>query len=205
MLCRGSCGSGWSAPAGIKVEGGSVGFQIGGSETDVIMLVMNKGGAEKLLSSKFTLGADVSVAAGPVGRASSAKTDLKMRAEILSYSRARGVFAGIALDGATLRPDDDSNVELYPTKPSNKEIVMGKTEAPAAASQLIAALNRYSAQKKLTNKGPIDRRIDLTRAWVSMESLDTSFQPRVLDSRQYSYHRFPQWLGTRPASAQRTS
>ena len=112
------------------------------------MLVMNKGGAEKLLSSKFTLGADVSVAAGPVGRTSSAKTDLKMHAEILSYSRARGVFAGIALDGATLRPDDDSNVELYPTKPTNKEIVMGKTEAPAAASQLIAALNRYSARKE---------------------------------------------------------
>ena len=153
MLCRGPSGSGWSAPAGVKVEGGSVGFQIGGSETDVIMLVLNKGGAEKLLSSEFTLGADASVAAGPVGRTSSAKTDLKMHAEILSYSRARGVFAGIAIDGATLRPDDDSNVELYPTKPSNKEIVMGKTEAPAAASQLIAALNRYSARKELTNKG----------------------------------------------------
>ena len=97
---------------------------------------------------EFTLGADASVAAGPVGRTSSAKTDLKMHAEILSYSRARGVFAGIALDGATLRPDDDSNVELYPTKPSNKEIVMGKSEAPAAASQLIAALNRYSARKE---------------------------------------------------------
>jgi len=148
LLCRGPSGSGWSAPAGVKVEGGSVGFQIGGSETDVIMLVMNKKGAEKLLSSKFTLGADASVAAGPVGRASSAKTDLKMHAEILSYSRARGVFAGIALDGATLRPDDDSNVELYPTKPTNKEIVMGKTKAPAAASQLIAELNRYSARKE---------------------------------------------------------
>ena len=148
MLCREPSGNGWSAPAGVKVEGGSVGFQIGGSETDVIMLVMNKGGAEKLLSSKFTLGADASVAAGPLGRTSSAETDLKMHAEILSYSRARGVFAGIALDGATLRPDDDSNAELYPTKPTNKEIVMGKTKAPAAASQLIAELNRYSARKQ---------------------------------------------------------
>jgi lipid-binding SYLF domain-containing protein len=148
MLCRNPSGTGWSAPAGVKVEGGSVGFQIGGSETDVIMLVMNKGGAEKLLSSKFTLGADASVAAGPVGRTSSAETDLKMNAEILTYSRARGVFAGVALDGATLRPDDDSNVELYPTKPTNKEIVMGKTEPPAAASQLIAELNRYSARKE---------------------------------------------------------
>jgi lipid-binding SYLF domain-containing protein len=148
MLCREPSGTGWSAPAGVKVEGGSVGFQIGGSETDVVMLVMNKGGAEKLLSSKFTLGADASVAAGPVGRTSSAGTDLKMNAEILTYSRARGVFAGIALDGATLRPDDDSNAELYPTKPTNKEIVMGKTKAPAAASQLIAELNRYSARKE---------------------------------------------------------
>jgi len=148
MLCRQPSGTGWSAPAGVKVEGGSIGFQIGGSETDVIMLVMNKGGAEKLLESKFKLGADISVAAGPVGRTSSAETDLKMHAEILTYSRARGVFAGVALDGATLRPDDDSNVELYPTKPTNKEIVMGKTEPPAAASQLIAELNRYSTRKE---------------------------------------------------------
>ena len=104
MLCRQPSGSGWSAPAGVKVEGGSVGFQIGGSETDVIMLVMNKRGAEKLLSSKFTLGADASVAAGPVGRTSSADTDLKMHAEILTYSRSRGVFAGVSLDGATSGP-----------------------------------------------------------------------------------------------------
>jgi SH3 domain-containing YSC84-like protein 1 len=148
MLCRQPSGTGWSAPAGVRVEGGSVGFQIGGSETDVIMLVMNRGGAEKLLSSKFTLGADASVAGGPVGRTSSAETDLKMHAEILTYSRARGVFAGLALDGATLRPDDDSNAELYPTKPTNREIVMGKTDAPAAASQLIEELNRYSARKE---------------------------------------------------------
>ena len=148
MLCRQPSGAGWSAPAGVKVEGGGVGFQIGGSETDVIMLVMNKRGAEKLLSSKFTLGADASVAAGPVGRTSSADTDLKMTAEILTYSRSRGVFAGVSLDGATLRPDDDSNAELYHTKRTNKEIVMGKTEAPAAASQLIVELNRYSARKE---------------------------------------------------------
>jgi lipid-binding SYLF domain-containing protein len=107
-------------------------------------------GAEKLLSSKFTLGADASVAAGPVGRSSSAGTDLKMTAEILTYSRSRGVFAGVALDGATLRPDDDSNAELYHTKRTNKEIVMGKTKTkvPAAASQLVAELNRYSLRKE---------------------------------------------------------
>lgn len=147
MLCRQPSGTGWSAPAGVKVEGGSVGFQIGGSETDVIMLVMNKRGAEKLLSSKFTLGADASVAAGPVGRTSSADTDLKMHAEILTYSRSRGAFAGVSLDGATLRPDDDSNAELYHTKLTNQEIVMGNTKAPAAASQLRTELNRYSARK----------------------------------------------------------
>src|SRR5207244_12118470 len=106
---RSNAGSGWSAPAAVKVEGGSFGFQIGGSETDVVMLVMNKRGAEKLLSSKFTLGADASVAAGPVGRTSAADTDLKMQAEILTYSRARGVFAGIALNVATLRTDTESN------------------------------------------------------------------------------------------------
>ena len=148
MLCRQASGSGWSAPAGVKVEGGSVGFQIGGSETDVIMLVMNKRGAEKLLSSKFTLGADASVAAGPVGRTTSADTDLQMHAEILTYSRARGVFAGVSLDGATLRPDDDANAELYHTKRTNKEIVMGNTKAPAAAAQLRAELNRYSLKKE---------------------------------------------------------
>jgi lipid-binding SYLF domain-containing protein len=132
----------------VKVEGGSFGFQIGGSETDVIMLVMNEKGAEKLLSSKFTLGADASVAAGPVGRSSSAATDLKMTAEILTYSRSRGVFAGVALDGATLRPDTEANAQLYGTELTNKEIVMGNTKAPAAASQLRAELNRYSLRKE---------------------------------------------------------
>src|SRR5437870_3438337 len=110
ISCRSNAGPGWSSPAGVKVEGGSFGFQIGGSETDVIMLVMNKRGAEKLLSSKFTLGADASVAAGPVGRSSAADTDLKLHAEILTYSRARGVFAGVALNGATLRPEDRKSV-----------------------------------------------------------------------------------------------
>jgi SH3 domain-containing YSC84-like protein 1 len=148
MLCRQASGVGWSAPAGVKVEGGSVGFQIGGSETDVIMLVMNKRGAEKLLSSKFTLGADASVAAGPVGRTSSADTDAKLHAEILSYSRSRGVFAGISLEGATLRPDEDSNAELYGGKLTNQQIVNGKIKTPQSGSKLTAELNRYSARKE---------------------------------------------------------
>jgi lipid-binding SYLF domain-containing protein len=146
ILCRLPSGRGWSAPAGVKVEGGSIGFQIGGSETDVIMLVMNKRGAEKLLSSKFTLGADASVAAGPVGRTSSADTDLKLHAEILSYSRSRGLFAGVSLDGATLRPDDDSNAELYGTNVTNQQIVTGmRTKASVPGSELTRTLNAYSA------------------------------------------------------------
>jgi SH3 domain-containing YSC84-like protein 1 len=148
MLCRHASGSGWSAPAGVKIEGGSVGFQIGGSETDVIMLVMNKRGAEKLLSSKFTLGADASVAAGPVGRTSSADTDAKLHAEILSYSRSRGAFAGISLEGATLRPDNDANAELYGRKLTNEQIVMGTIKSPVSGSKLRAELDRRSARKE---------------------------------------------------------
>jgi lipid-binding SYLF domain-containing protein len=146
--CRRVSGKGWSAPAAVKVEGGSFGFQIGGSETDAIMLVMNKRGAEKLLSSKFTLGADASVAAGPVGRTASADTDAKMQAEILTYSRSRGVFAGVALDGATLRPDNETNSEMYGGRRTNKQILRGETKATEAGIQLAADLNRYSTTKE---------------------------------------------------------
>ena len=139
--------TGWSAPAGVRVEGGSFGFQIGGSETDVIMLVLNERGAEKLMSSKFTLGGDASVAAGPVGRTSSAETDALMRAEILSWSRSRGAFAGIALKGATMRPDADSNKELYGKELTNREILTGNTATPEEAARLISVLNKYSSRK----------------------------------------------------------
>jgi lipid-binding SYLF domain-containing protein len=148
ILCRASSGTGWSAPAGVTVEGGSFGFQIGGEETDAVMLVMSKRGAEKLLSSKFTLGGDASVAAGPVGRTSAADTDLKLRAEILTYSRSRGVFAGVSLNGATLRPDKESNNELYRNRSSNQQIVMGKTNPPPAAAGLRADLTKYSSRKE---------------------------------------------------------
>jgi lipid-binding SYLF domain-containing protein len=148
LLCRSASGSGWSAPGAITVEGGSFGFQIGGEETDAIMLVMSKRGAEKLMASKFTLGGDASVAAGPVGRTSSAETDLQMHAEILTWSRARGVFAGISLNGATLRPDKDTNKELYGGGLTNQEIVMGdKAKPPDAAAELRSNLSRYSARK----------------------------------------------------------
>ncbi len=130
VSCRNKGGAGWSAPGTVRIEGGSVGFQIGGSETDLILLVMNQGGADKLLSSKFTLGAEGSVAAGPVGRTATAQTDLQMHAEILSWSRSQGLFAGVALEGATLRQDLDDNATLYGRKLENREIVMTGVRAP---------------------------------------------------------------------------
>src|SRR6185295_2574646 len=122
MSCRNKRGPGWSAPATVRIEGGSVGFQIGGSTTDLILLVMNERGADKLLESKFTLGAEGSVAAGPVGRTATAQTDAQLHADILSWSRSQGLFAGIALEGATLRQDLDDNATLYGKKLENREI-----------------------------------------------------------------------------------
>jgi lipid-binding SYLF domain-containing protein len=147
MLCRKSAGVGWSAPAPIRVEGGSFGLQIGGSETDVIMLVQNENGVKKLLGNKFTVGADAAAAAGPVGRDSAAATDAQLHAEILTYSRSRGAFAGLSLEGATLRPDDDWNKELYGKAMSNRDIVMGDIAPPPAAGKLIEELNKYSSRK----------------------------------------------------------
>jgi len=109
--CRIASG-GWTAPAGMRIEGGSFGLQVGGAESDVIILVMNKSGMEKLLKSKFTLGGDATAAAGPVGREADAQTDALMHAEMLTWSRSKGVFGGISLDGSTMRPDDDANKEL---------------------------------------------------------------------------------------------
>ncbi len=148
LLCRAKSGRGWSAPATVRIEGGSVGFQIGGSSTDLIMLVMNERGADKLLSSKFTLGAEGSVAAGPVGRTATAQTDAQMHADILSWSRSQGLFAGIALEGATLRQDLDDNATLYGKKLENRDIVTKGIRAPKAAAKLIALLNRYSVRER---------------------------------------------------------
>ncbi len=145
--CRQKSGKGWGAPAAVRIEGGSFGLQIGGSETDVVMLVLNERGVQRLLSSKFTLGGDASVAAGPVGRTAQAETDAYMTAEILTWSRSRGVFAGISLSGATLRQDLDVNRSLYGKTLENKEIVQSGLAPPAAASKLISLLNKYSGRK----------------------------------------------------------
>jgi lipid-binding SYLF domain-containing protein len=148
LSCRNKSGSGWSAPATIRIEGGSVGFQIGGSTTDLIMLVMSERGAEKLMSSKFTLGAEGSVAAGPVGRTATAQTDAQMHAEILSWSRSQGIFAGLALEGATLRQDLDDNATLYGKKLENRDIVTNGRRAPKSAATLMALLNRQSPRER---------------------------------------------------------
>jgi lipid-binding SYLF domain-containing protein len=136
----------WGPPAGVRIEGGSYGFQIGGSSTDVFMLIMNENGMKRLLSDKFTIGGEAAAAAGPVGRNTSANTDVLLRAEILSWSRSRGLFAGLSLEGATLRPDSDVNRELYGRELSNREILQGEVKTPRAARVLIAALNRYSGR-----------------------------------------------------------
>jgi lipid-binding SYLF domain-containing protein len=148
VSCRKKDGVGWTAPGSIRVEGGSFGLQIGGSETDVFMLVRNESGMKRLLSTKFTLGGDASVAAGPVGRSTQAETDAAMTAEILTWSRSKGLFAGLSLSGATLREDGEWNTELYGRKISNREILTGPDiPPPAAAGELMAQLNRYSSRK----------------------------------------------------------
>jgi len=147
-VCREHGGVGWSAPASMRVEGGSAGFQIGLSDTDVVLLVMNDGGMRHLLSDKFTLGGEATAAAGPVGRDAAAETDAMMHAEMLSYSRSHGLFAGISLEGATLRPDEDSNRELYGRDATNREILSGDFKTPAIADRFEHALNRASAERK---------------------------------------------------------
>ncbi len=145
MVCRTGAGfkGPWGAPAMYALEGGSVGFQLGGEATDLVLLVMNDRGAESILSSKVKLGADASVAAGPKGRDASADTDAYLRAEILSYSRSRGLFAGISLEGSTLRPDDDANEQVYGRKIKARDIVLGRSiEVPVSGRHLVRVLQK---------------------------------------------------------------
>jgi lipid-binding SYLF domain-containing protein len=145
MVCRtGEHFNGaWGAPAMYALEGASVGFQLGGQATDLILIVMNEKGASSILDSKVKLGADASVAAGPKGRDASADTDAYMRAEILSYSRSRGLFAGVSLEGSTLRPDDDANADVYGRKITAREIVLGgKVAVPESGRLLVRVLQK---------------------------------------------------------------
>src|SRR3989442_3501177 len=139
----------WSAPAMYALEGGNIGFQLGGQATDFVLLVMNDKGAKSVLGSKVKLGADAAAAAGPKGRAATAATDVVMKAEILSYSRSRGLFAGVSLEGSTLRPDNSANEKLYGRKLTAKEILReGKVGAPAVAHELDAELTKASPKNR---------------------------------------------------------
>jgi lipid-binding SYLF domain-containing protein len=139
----------WGAPAMMALEGGSFGFQIGGQATDLVLLVMNDRGAESILSSKVKLGGDASIAAGPVGRDASADTDAYMRSEILSYSRTRGLFAGISLEGSTLRPDDDATADVYGRKLTAREIVLGgAVGVPPSGRHLVRVLQKNSPRNE---------------------------------------------------------
>jgi SH3 domain-containing YSC84-like protein 1 len=144
VSCRKQSGTGWTAPGTMTVEGGSFGFLIGGAENDLILLVMNKEGAEKLLADKFTVGTDATAAAGPVGRTAAAETDAQLTAGILTYSRARGAFAGVAFDAGTLRQDLDANATLYGSKVGNKELMAGTQKVPAVAEGFITSLDAIS-------------------------------------------------------------
>ena len=148
-MCRNAAGGpGWGPPAAIRIEGGGIGFQIGGSSSDVILLVMNERGMKKLTSSKFTIGGDATAAAGPVGRNATAQTDAYMSAEILSWSRSKGLFAGVSLDGATLRNDIDENEVMYGQRWDSKQILGSGAKPPEVASKLMSALNKYSPHEK---------------------------------------------------------
>jgi SH3 domain-containing YSC84-like protein 1 len=139
----------WGAPTMMALEGGSVGFQIGGEATDFVLLVINQSGARGILEGKVKLGGDASVAAGPVGRNASAETDVTLRSEILSYSRSRGVFAGISLEGSTIRADNKANEQIYRKKLEAKEIVLSDVvQVPAAAEQLVSTLDTKTAHHK---------------------------------------------------------
>ena len=149
LVCRTENGR-WSGPATIRIEGGSFGFQIGAGETDLVFVVRNKSGEDKLLKDKFTFGGDASAMAGPVGRSAEAQTDAMMHAEILSWSRARGVFAGVALDGSTMRPDNEDNREVYGHDVTEREILSGSVSRPTGAGNLYSIIDRYTPARSAT-------------------------------------------------------
>ena len=145
--CRKPSGVGWSAPGSVRLSGGKFGLLIGAKETDVIMLVMNKDGMNRMLSNKFQIGGEASGAAGPIGRDSSAMTDAQLHAEILSYSRSRGLFGGLDIGGSAVTQDEEANRELYGTKITNKEIISGSPTVPAAAQPFVHELSTISSRK----------------------------------------------------------
>lgn len=146
-ICRASSGQGWGPPAAVDIEGGSFGLQVGFASSDVVLLIMNERGMRRLATSKFTIGGEATAAAGPVGRDATAQTDALLTAEILSWSRSRGAFAGVSLDGATLRSDLTENKALYGQRWDNKQILTSGAHPPASAAKLLALLNKYSPRQ----------------------------------------------------------
>jgi lipid-binding SYLF domain-containing protein len=167
VSCRRGDSRHFGAPAAIRIEGGSYGLQIGGSSTDVFMLIMNDRGMNRLLADKFTIGGEAAAAAGPVGRNTSADTDVLLHAEILTWSRSRGVFAGLSLEGSTLRPDASENLKLYGRDISNREILEGDITVPPAGRQLIVTLNRYSGM----NENQVDVAQGLRSGRVTLQNV----------------------------------
>lgn len=147
IMCRGKEGQGWTGPSTIRIEGGSFGLQIGATAIDLVFLIMNDRCVDKLIQSKFTVGADATAAAGPVGRDAQAQTDAQMHAEILSYSRSRGLFAGLSLQGATLRADDADNRQIYGKNVKPAEILKGEIPAPDSAKDLLTTLSKFSSSR----------------------------------------------------------
>ena len=147
MTCRQESGVGWSAPAAIRMEGGGIGLQFGGSETDLVLLVMTEKGADRLMSSQFAFGGEGTVAAGPVGRQINAETDIKFTNDLFSWSRSRGVFAGISVSGATMRQDQDDNEDLYGKKYTTVQVIHSGLTSPTEGSKLFSILNAESSQK----------------------------------------------------------
>lgn len=148
VTCRTAGGTGWSAPSMIIIEGGNIGFQIGLGETDVVFAIMNTTGENRLMQDKFTIGGEAAAMVGPVGRDAAAETDALMRAEILSWSRSRGVFAGVSLDGASLRADNDDNEAVYGSRMRQQHILHGHVPPPEVAGRLYAELNRYTVSSR---------------------------------------------------------
>ncbi len=155
VTCR--TAHGWSAPVFLTAAGGSIGFQVGGSSTDLIMIFRNHEGIRRLLDDKFKIGADVTAAAGPVGRHAAAATDLLMHAEILTYSRSRGLFAGVSLDGTMVEPDRSADRALYGRNVNRKAILSGKVPAPLAAQGLLAEISRYTREEAARTRTKVAR------------------------------------------------
>jgi lipid-binding SYLF domain-containing protein len=180
VSCRRNGTGRFGTPAAVRIEGGSYGLQIGGSSTDVFMLIMNEGGMKKLLSDKFTIGGEAEAAAGPVGRDTSANTDLLLHAEILSWSRSRGLFAGLSLEGSTLRPDRSEDSKLYGESTSNEQILGGDLRTPRGARPLVAELNRYRNADQ--NAGVGDSLRDSGRVTLSNVHFETGKADITADS-----------------------